>query len=135
MPSASKVNTSSKLPPLMRAGKELSYDGVESDYQKALLGTNKKKTKKEELIDKKIEYLLETYKKQDEEIIKKAHGHQANKEMNKKLLRDKFGFDDDESQQDDNELNKVTNEKKSTVKALPSYSAQAQHVTSTMSQL
>jgi hypothetical protein len=32
----------------------------------------KKKSKKEELIDKKIEHLLETYKKQDEELIRKA---------------------------------------------------------------
>jgi hypothetical protein len=45
----------------MRAGKELNFD--ESDPQKALLGTNKKKSKKEELIDKKIEYLLDTYKR------------------------------------------------------------------------
>jgi hypothetical protein len=35
-------------------------------------GTVKKKTKKEELIDKKIEYLLETYKKQDEALMRKA---------------------------------------------------------------
>jgi hypothetical protein len=51
----------------MRAGKEMMA-GEE------LLGTTvgKKKTKKEEIIDKKIEYLLETYKKQDEAILKKA---------------------------------------------------------------
>lgn len=30
---------------------------------KALLGTQKKKTKREEQIDRKIEYLLDTYKK------------------------------------------------------------------------
>ena len=39
----------------------------------------KKKSKKEELIDKKIEYLLETYKKQDEELIKKAEGKHSKK--------------------------------------------------------
>jgi hypothetical protein len=61
--SVSKVNTSTRLPPLMRAGKELNFDGGEYELQKALLGTQKKKSKKEELIDKKIEYLLETYKK------------------------------------------------------------------------
>lgn len=32
----------------------------------------KKKSKKEEMIDKKIEYLLETYKKHDEALMKKA---------------------------------------------------------------
>lgn len=44
----------------MRAGKELMN---EDPLTKALLGTQKKKTKKEEMIDRKIEYLLETYKK------------------------------------------------------------------------
>jgi len=44
----------------MRAGKELQN---EDETIKALLGSTKKKTKKEELIDRKIEYLLETYKK------------------------------------------------------------------------
>jgi hypothetical protein len=34
--------------------------------------TLKKKTKKEEMIDKKIEYLLEAYKKQDEALMRKA---------------------------------------------------------------
>jgi hypothetical protein len=48
----------SRLPPLMRAGKE-----QEDETIRALLGSAKKKTKKEELIDRKIEYLLETYKK------------------------------------------------------------------------
>jgi len=53
----------------MRAGKELQN---EDETIRALLGSSKKKTKKEELIDRKIEYLLETYKKQDEEIMRKA---------------------------------------------------------------
>ena len=60
MNSQSKVNASTRLPPLMRAGKELNFD---DDPQKALMGTSKKKSKKEELIDKKIEYLLDTYKR------------------------------------------------------------------------
>lgn len=51
----------------MRAGKEMSIG------DELLSGSIiKKKTKKEEMIDKKIEYLLETYKKQDEELLKKA---------------------------------------------------------------
>jgi len=47
----------------MRAGKE--YANGDEDVR-ALMGTQKKKSKKEELIDRKIENLLETYKKQDE---------------------------------------------------------------------
>ena len=94
----------------MRAGKELALES-DIEIQKALFGStaSKKKSKKEELIDKKIEILLETYKKQDEELMKKAHGHMVNKEYNKKILRDKFGFADDDSQEgtEDDELNKA----------------------------
>lgn len=46
----------------MRAGKD-QYAGEEGSALLLLDGAMKKKTKKEELIDKKIEYLLETYKK------------------------------------------------------------------------
>ena len=117
----------------MRAGKELALES-DLEVQKALFGStiSKKKTKKEELIDKKIEFLLETYKKQDEELMKKAQGHMVNKEYNKKILRDKFGFADDDSQEgDDDELKKTQSyEKKVTGKTLPSYSAQAQHIIS-----
>jgi hypothetical protein len=52
----------SKIPALMRAGKEMQEESL--IMLSGLLGTTmKKKTKKEEMIDKKIEYLLETYKK------------------------------------------------------------------------
>jgi len=62
------LGSQSKIPALMRAGKEMQGDEM------LLLGgmSVKKKTKKEEMIDKKIEYLLETYKKQDEALVKKA---------------------------------------------------------------
>lgn len=56
----------------------------------------KKKTKKEEMIDKKIEYLLETYKKQDEALLKKATDKTSKKDQDRKNLRDKFGFSDDD---------------------------------------
>ena len=39
---------------------------------RGLLEPTKQKTKREEQIDKKIEYLLETYKRQDEELVKKS---------------------------------------------------------------
>jgi hypothetical protein len=54
----------------MRAGKDMINE--DSEMIKSLLGTTKKKTKKEEMIDRKIEHLLETYKKQDEETMRKA---------------------------------------------------------------
>ena len=56
------VGTNSKIPALMRAGKD-QYAGEEGSALLLMDGTMKKKTKKEEMIDKKIEYLLETYKK------------------------------------------------------------------------
>ena len=45
----------------MRAGKEMGSIFEENDG-----GKNKRKTKKEEIIDKKIETLLEAFKRQDE---------------------------------------------------------------------
>ena len=60
----------------------------------------KRKTKKEEMIDKKIEYLLDTYKKQDEALLKKANDKSSKKNADRKNLRDKFGFSDDD--EDDN---------------------------------
>ncbi|CDW73960.1 leucine rich repeat family protein [Stylonychia lemnae] len=96
----------SRLPPLMLAGKQLQN---EDETIRALLGSSKKKTKKEEQIDRKIEYLLETYKKQDEEIMRKAVEKDQNKTISKKILRDKFGFSDDE---DDNSKSQNQNEKK-----------------------
>lgn len=68
----------------------------DDETARALLGLQKKKSKKEEQIDKKIEYLLETYKKQDEELIKKAQEKEQNKTKGKKVLRDKFGFSDED---------------------------------------
>jgi hypothetical protein len=46
----------------MRAGKEgLAF--ADSELVRSVLGPLKRRSKKEELIDKKIENLLETYKK------------------------------------------------------------------------
>jgi hypothetical protein len=65
MLSNSKVIGQSRLPPLMRAGKDMIMEDSE-------IHRTAKKTKKEEIIDRKIENLLETYKKQDEETLRKA---------------------------------------------------------------
>jgi hypothetical protein len=62
--------------------------------------TTKKKSKKEEMIDKKIEYLLETYKKQDEALVRKASEKSGKLKEDKKSLRDKFGFSDDEDEEE-----------------------------------
>ena len=58
------------------------------------------------MIDRKIEHLLETYKKQDEEILRKAQEKEQNKSKSKRILRDKFGFSDDEGDNDDNTTEK-----------------------------
>lgn len=85
----------------MRAGKEM----MAGEELLGLTGVGKKKTKKEEMIDKKIEYLLETYKKQDEAILKKATDKVAKKNLDRKNLRDKFGFSDDEDDDNGNNNN------------------------------
>lgn len=65
------LGAGSKIPALMRAGKD-QYAGEEGSALLLMDGSLKKKTKKEEMIDKKIEYLLEAYKKQDEALMRKA---------------------------------------------------------------
>lgn len=82
----------------MRAGKELAFE--DNDLMRSILGTTKKKSKKEELIDRKIENLLETYKRQDEELIRKAKDKEYGKQNKSKGLRDKFGFSDDDDDDD-----------------------------------
>ena len=53
------LNNQKNLPPLMR--KELALD--DNELVSKLLGTQKKRSKREEQIDMKIEQLLESYKK------------------------------------------------------------------------
>jgi hypothetical protein len=86
------------LPPLMRAGKDLLAMEDNNELVKSLLGTQKKRSKREENIDRKIEHLLDTYKKQDEELVKKAEEKEMKKFKSKKMMRDKFGFSDDEEE-------------------------------------
>ena len=56
----------------------------------------KKKTKREEMIDSKIEKLLISYKQKDEQAKRRAGNIDAEKALGKKNLLDKFGFSDDE---------------------------------------
>lgn len=117
MSESSSKQHNSYLPPLMRAGKESQME--DSEMAKAMLGSSvvKKKSKKEEQIDKKIEYLLETYKKQDEEAQRKAREKEQSKSLSKKLLRDKFGFNDEDDDEGELKLDKKI------MKGMPSYSA------------
>lgn len=57
---------------------------------------DRKKTKREEMIDTKIEKLLITYKQRDEQAKRRAGNLDAEKALGKKNLLDKFGFSDDE---------------------------------------
>lgn len=54
--------------------------------------TVKKKSKKEEMIDKKIEYLLETYKKHDEALMKKAIDKSSKKRGIARTCETSLGF-------------------------------------------
>jgi hypothetical protein len=96
--SVSTFQGSHKIPALMR--KEMYSD--DSAMLGGLTGgygtTGKKRTRKEELIDKKIEHLLEVYKRQDQELLKKADGKSNKQREDRKKLRDKFGFSDDENE-------------------------------------
>ena len=84
--------------------RQLKNNGSEfSLKQGALLnGEVKKKTKREEVIDKKIEKLLDTYKRKDEQATNKAKNLDADKAMNRRNLLDKYGFSDDEDLKDFN---------------------------------
>ena len=61
-----------------------------------MFGTNKSKTKKEMERDRKVEALLEAYKKKDEDLMRKEQERELTKKMNQKALLEKFGFSDDE---------------------------------------
>ena len=62
----------------------------------AVFGAQKSRTKKEVERDRKVEALLESYKKQDEEVMRKEQERELTKKINQKALLDKFGFSDEE---------------------------------------
>ena len=80
--------------------KQLKNNGSDFSIKPAALLNNKpiekKKTKREEMIDSKIEKLLITYKQKDEQAKRRAGNIDAEKALGKKNLLDKFGFSDDE---------------------------------------
>ena len=80
--------------------KQLKNNGSEFSIKPAALlngkQPEKKKTKREEMIDQKIEKLLINYKQQNEQSKRRANNMDAEKALGKKNLLDKFGFSDDE---------------------------------------
>ena len=62
----------------------------------AVFGTQQSRTKKEIERDRKVEALLEAYKKQDEDVMRKEQERELTKKINQKALLDKFGFSDEE---------------------------------------
>ena len=80
--------------------KQLKNNGSDFSIKPAALLNNKqpekKKTKREEMIDSKIEKLLITYKQKDEQAKRRAGNIDAEKALGKKNLLNKFGFSDDE---------------------------------------
>jgi len=80
--------------------RQLKNNGSDFSIKPAALLNNKaqekKKTKREEMIDSKIEKLLITYKQKDEQAKRRAGNIDAEKALGKKNLLDKFGFSDDE---------------------------------------
>ena len=64
----------------------------------AVFGSSNTRTKKEIDRDRKVEALLEAYKKQDEDMMKKEQERELTKKINQKALMDKFGFTDEEEE-------------------------------------
>ena len=68
----------------------------QNQFLDAVFGAPATKTKKATDRDRKVEALLQAYKKQDEELMRKEQEREMTKKMNQKALLDKFGFSDEE---------------------------------------
>ena len=73
-----------------------SKSGTKNKFLENVFGKSKTITKKEADRDRKVEALLEAYKKQDEELMRKEQEREMTKKINQKALLDKFGFSDEE---------------------------------------
>ena len=104
---AGSVDNEGQLNPLLLSLKQKahqamssSHEGPDNKFLDAVFGQQKTRTKKECDRDRKVEALLEAYKKQDEELMRKEQNRELTKKMNQKALLDKFGFtDEDEDRQ------------------------------------
>ena len=63
----------------------------DNKFLDAVFGQQKMRTKKEVDRDRKVEALLEAYKKQDEDLMRKEQERELTKKINQKALLDKFG--------------------------------------------
>lgn len=68
----------------------------DNKFLEANFGATKAKTKREIDRDRKVEALLEAYKKTDEEVMRKDHQRDETKRQNQKALLEKFGFSDED---------------------------------------
>jgi len=68
----------------------------DNKFLDAVFGAPASKTKKAVDRDRKVEALLQAYKKQDEELMRKEQEREMTKKINQKALLDKFGFSDEE---------------------------------------
>ena len=73
--------------------------GQDNKFLDAVFGAPAMKTKKAVDRDRKVEALLQAYKKQDEELMRKEQEREMTKKINQKALLDKFGFSDEEEDQ------------------------------------
>ena len=72
-------------------------DSVKNNqFLEAVFGSQKLQTKKELERDRKVEALLQAYKKKDEESLRKEQEKAVSKKINQKALLEKFGFSDEE---------------------------------------
>lgn len=75
----------------------MGKDQSSNKFMDAMFGKPAKQPSKKEIErDRKVEALLEAYKKQDEELMRKETQKNINKKMNQKALLEKFGFSDEE---------------------------------------
>lgn len=72
--------------------------GPDNKFLDAVFGQQKMRTRKEVDRDRKVEALLEAYKKQDEDLMRKEQERELTKKINQKALLDKFGFTDEEEE-------------------------------------
>ena len=101
------TTTDSQLNPLLLSLKEKGArnlfgkdkDPNQNAFLNNVFGKAKTRTKKEIQRDKKVEALLEAFKKQDEDVMRKEHERDETKKRNQKALLDKFGFSDEEEDQ------------------------------------
>ena len=81
-----------------KGGPQGEGKGSDNKFLEAVFGQNQARTKKEIERDRKVEALLEAYKKQDEDLMRKEQEREQTKKINQKALLDKFGFTDEEEE-------------------------------------